>query len=518
MSNRKEDQLAILYEISAIPTRYKSVKEILDIAIDKAGRLLGSDVVLIYLKDPVVAQLRAGAAWGVPLEKVRQALQVMFGETDLSREKLLLDPSQPSPFPQDPLRGQFSILVAVGLPLRNGDELLGWLYAGRKSPQPFQEEEMKHFSLLAERIAAALANIRHTEEDRRQAARLRLVQEVVRLDLAPKDIDELLARATDLIWKNLETYHTSIFLVDKSNTWAVMLAASGEASRELVIRSFKLRIGQEGLIGYVTHFGESRTVPDVLQEPLYIPHPLLPATRSEVVLPIKSHSRILGALDVQSLHKSGISQEDIESLQTVAGHLAAALENAVLENERQNALKELEVNIARSQRAFVEANRVDWSRFLRTQLEHGFTCDSNDLIKPVEGPLPDEILEAGRTGSIVLLEDGILAVPIKIRDYIAGVLRFRKPPTEGGWTEDEIQLMETLTDQLGMALESARLYDSTQRRAARERLLSDITAKVRASTDMEVIMKTAVQELAEALMVPKGSILLKTEGGGAENE
>jgi len=63
---------------------------------------------------------------------------------------------------------------------------------------------------------------------------------------------------------------------------------------------------------------------------------------------------------------------------------------------------------------------------------------------------------------------------------------------------------------LGLALESARLFEETQRMAERERLVSEITAKVRASMDVDIILQTAVRELGAALGTDRAFVQLST--------
>ena len=60
-------------------------------------------------------------------------------------------------------------------------------------------------------------------------------------------------------------------------------------------------------------------------------------------------------------------------------------------------------------------------------------------------------------------------------------------------------MLETMTDQLGVALESARLYQDAQRRAARERLVSDVTTRMRETLDVDTVLQTAVREIRQVL-------------------
>ena len=96
-------------------------------------------------------------------------------------------------------------------------------------------------------------------------------------------------------------------------------------------------------------------------------------------------------------------------------------------------------------------------------------------------------------------EDGAaLSIPILLRRQAIGALRLVKPHP-ARWTEDEIQTAQTLSDQLSGALDSARLYDEAQRRAAKERTIGEITSHIGASVDVREIMQTAVEELGHTL-------------------
>jgi GAF domain-containing protein len=92
-----------------------------------------------------------------------------------------------------------------------------------------------------------------------------------------------------------------------------------------------------------------------------------------------------------------------------------------------------------------------------------------------------------------------LAMPVEVRGQVIGAVGGRKPQEAGEWTVEEIALMQTLADQLGVALESARLYQDTQRRAAREQLTREITNELHRATSAEAIVQTAVDALFEML-------------------
>ena len=92
-----------------------------------------------------------------------------------------------------------------------------------------------------------------------------------------------------------------------------------------------------------------------------------------------------------------------------------------------------------------------------------------------------------------------IAIPIRVRDNVIGVLQTQKTPQSGGWTEAETIMLETIVEQIGLALDSARLYEETQIQANNERLIGEVTAHMRETLDIETVLQTAARELRAAL-------------------
>jgi hypothetical protein len=84
----------------------------------------------------------------------------------------------------------------------------------------------------------------------------------------------------------------------------------------------------------------------------------------------------------------------------------------------------------------------------------------------------------------------------------------KKDGQSSSWTREEIQVVNTVVYQFSLALENARLLEETQRRAERERRISEITARIRSSNDPEVILQTAAAELRNALKVTHSQIVI----------
>ena len=136
---------------------------------------------------------------------------------------------------------------------------------------------------------------------------------------------------------------------------------------------------------------------------------------------------------------------------------------------------------------------------LRAQTGLGFRSDGQGVL-PVGAALRTDAemaLQFGQTMS-GLEPDGkhVLVVPIRVRGRVIGVIDTYKPAEAGEWTAEEIALLERIAEELDPALESARLYQDTQRRAARERAIRHVTDQMRRSVEIEAILESTVVELS----------------------
>jgi GAF domain-containing protein len=113
-------------------------------------------------------------------------------------------------------------------------------------------------------------------------------------------------------------------------------------------------------------------------------------------------------------------------------------------------------------------------------------------------------------GQITQPDDQTMHIPIILRDQTLGIVRLRKREERGSWTDEEIELMDTLVDQLETSLETARLYSDTQLQAERERVTAEITDKLHRSLDMDVLMQTLIREISSALGAESAFIQLGT--------
>ncbi len=394
----------------------------------------------------------------------------------------------------------FSIAAAMALAMRNLNEAIKQSYQSEQAQQEAIQNLQEMQATLQQRV------IERTETLQQQASQIQAAAEVGQAAATIRDIEILLPQVTRLISERFDFYHIGIFMLDENNEYAVLKAANSEGGKQMLERGHRLKVGEVGIVGYVTSQQKARIALDVGEDATFFDNPYLPETRSEMALPLIAGGRLLGALDVQSKREAAFSNEDITVLQVLADQVAIAIENARLFAERQEALES-------AQRAFGELSQEAWSELLRDQSDLGFLSTFTQNVQPAEGEWTPGMVEAAKLGKITKISPHTIAIPIILRGQTLGVVRLVKPEDATPWNKDEIELMDTLIDQLEVALESARLFRETQQRAKRERLVSDITTKIRSTTDPEQMLKTAVEELKQALNTTQAHFVIPQAEG-----
>ncbi len=370
---------------------------------------------------------------------------------------------------------------------------------------------------LESRVEARTADLaKASEQMRYRAAQLQAVSEVARAIASEQDLERLLPLVTQTISERFGYYHVGIFLLDNVKEYAVLRAANSEGGQRMLTRNHKLKIGQVGIIGFVTAQGQPRLALDVGKDAVFFDNPDLSSTRSEVGLPLKFHGEVIGALDAQSTQPSAFSQEDLAVLTTLADQVAIAIENARLFGEAIQTVSELQV----AQREYLQK---EWSRVVANRQEIGFLYQQgkltplSDNLKQMELDLWHD-LEAqgfvvkqgvGATTSQPGEAGPALMVPITLRGQVIGAIDLQESDPDRVWTDDEISLARAVAEQVGLALENARLVEETQRRAEREHLVTAITTRLRVSNDPQVILQTAAAELRQALQASTAQVTVQ---------
>jgi GAF domain-containing protein len=330
--------------------------------------------------------------------------------------------------------------------------------------------------------------VKANEHSQRRAMLFEALAKITRAATVRQDPSQLLPELANLISEYFGYYHVGIFLLEESGKYAILRATNSVAGNKLLNGKYEIDMADQGLISQAILQVKAQYVLDG-----DFNYPDLPKTRSEAVLPLKFGSRIIGALDLQSDIPAAFPDEDFEFLDILAERISTTIEDSKLFSETTQALSE-------ARTVYGQYLRKAWEQLPQETRLAGFQY-TDGVSAPMETPreLP-EIQSAFKTGEAVTDTDKspVYAIPLKLHDQVIGVLDIRSS-TSSQWSESQLTLIRAIAERVTLALENARLFEETTRRADREKTVSEITTRIRSVSDPQLMLQTALDELKRAL-------------------
>jgi GAF domain-containing protein len=302
----------------------------------------------------------------------------------------------------------------------------------------------------------------------------------------------LLPQIATTINKEFGFYHVGIFLLDVAGKYAVLSAANSKGGKLMLERGHRLRVGETGMVGYVTGTGKPRVALDTGKDAVFFDNPYLPETRSELTLPLHVGDEIIGALDVQSTEPNAFLQDDINILSTLADQVSIAIQNAQQYEQTRRALNESEV----LSRQFTQTG---WQQFSKTKDLLGIrhTGARALLLRRNNGKTKEEdLLEMSQTR--LSGRETSLSLPIRLHGEVIGSVDVRTPDNRP-WDQDDLDIATAIIERAAIAMENARLLAESQKHAAKERIIGEISSKISTQSEISELLKTAAKELGRHL-------------------
>jgi GAF domain-containing protein/HAMP domain-containing protein len=330
------------------------------------------------------------------------------------------------------------------------------------------------------------------EKNERRAKQFEAIAHIARTISSTRDLDVLLSQITTVINREFGFYHIGIFLLDAAKEYAVLSAANSEGGKNMLERGHRLKIGEIGLVGYVTGTGKPRVALDTGVDAIFFDNPDLPETRSELTLPLHVGEQIIGALDVQSTEPNAFLQEDINILSTLADQVSIAIQNAQQFEQTRKALNESEV----LSRQFIQTG---WQQFTKNRNLLGIrhTGARASILYRRNGKEQAEDL-LSRDQSKANRRGASLSLPLKLHGEVIGSVDIRTPDNRP-WDQDELDIVIAIIERAAIAMENARLLAESQKRAAKERTIGEISSKISMQSEINELLKTAALELGRTL-------------------
>ena len=343
----------------------------------------------------------------------------------------------------------------------------------------------------------------HKDQVKHEETRFRILTEVSQQIISLLDIDDLLVRVVRLIQQTFGYYHVAIGLIEGDEV--VYRVGSGILwdDPDFQFRPSRLKVGLEGLSGWVAKTGQAALVPDVSRDARYVCMQGS-LTRSELIVPITVKGQTIGVLDVQSEQIADFDQADLELMQSLASQAGVAIENARLFSNLERRAEQFRVLTQVSQHLISLASVDELLGNIVRTVKDSFgylhvgigLVEGNEVVSKAEAGAFEEryrsirvplgygvwgrVAQYGQSllsGDVTenihdehLNEEGVhshVGVPLRVKDKVIGVLSASSDHAEAFDRSDEI-ILQTLANQASVAIENVRLHEQEKRIAILE--------------------------------------------------
>jgi len=350
---RRAEQFRVITEVGHQITSILDIDELLAQLVRLVHEAFHYDHVAIALIEGDIAEYKVGAGtlWDNPEfdfhpRKLQVGQEGLTGWVAASGQPILVpDVSQDSRYVPMGGSGTCSELV---VPIKVKGQVIGVLDVQSEHLNAFDESDLTVLQSLANQAAIAIENARLFVAEQRRAEQFRVISEVGRHMTSILNVENLLDEVVCLIRDTFGYYLVDIALIEGDNL--AVRAGVGDRFGDPDFQPPHLQIDGPGIMAQVARTGEPLLVSDVRKEELYLALPDGLRTQSELAVPLKTKTSVIGVLDVQSDRRAAFDGSDLVMLQSLAHQAAFAIENARFFRDTTRQVREL--------RALADASRI----------------------------------------------------------------------------------------------------------------------------------------------------------------
>ena len=524
------------------------VRALLEDGCREAARALSCRAAVVLLLAEDGRTLRGVAGFGAPIPPERIAL--VLDDDALATEAFR---RRAPAWSEDVTRDARSTLRAIEgvpplamlvVPLASRAATRGVLFVADDAGRAFTDPELALANALAVELAVGLENAELYAEARRRVEELSLLNEMGRTVAASLDLDRVLREGVEAARRLLEASGGYVVLYDPQLSELRVAVGTGLSPQDL--DGSRAALGDRGVAARAIRERRAIVVDDARADPAVsaeVPGRLAP--RALLAAPLLLRGEPLGVLVVdESRRLRRFSEADVQRVTAVANQLAVAIENARLYAEARGRLSELStvIDVARVVSSSLELEEVlgAGAEHLKRTLQ-GSACTillgdgraptlrraasrgapiGEDRVALERPSLAREALEArapvaGRVapGPDGAAETALLAVPLHVRDQPVGVALVARADPDLAFTPGELSRAMAIASQLAIAVDNARLYSETRRRAEELGLLHEVGRSLVATLEIEQVLDAGVKNLARIVDCPEAYLALATDDG-----
>jgi HD-GYP domain-containing protein (c-di-GMP phosphodiesterase class II) len=375
-------ELSAFYEISSIPTSLVDLTDIFDLVLDKASRLLGTEIAIVYVLDEERGELVPEAVRGIQKDKVGciERGEGAFGRVIKEGKVIVLSREREELMAADPLTARYPIKEAIYVPIRTRarSRVAGLIYAARLSEWAFTTQEVSLFTILADRAGIAIetaqlfaqlegtmAELQRSNRELREmeVAMLNMMEDLQKINeelRALNQVSQELSKTIELpvlldlavggLAGLVNATHCFLLLLSEGKEELYAVATWGEGKEAFQGQRFPLAQGQSGsndfpILAQTVRERKPIVVDDVHTSP-FTPDKEWMARwgiKSFFSLPLLVKDESSGAVILaEKRYPRHFTADEVNRAMTVANQAAIAIENARLFEAEQRRRQELE--------------------------------------------------------------------------------------------------------------------------------------------------------------------------------
>ncbi len=401
----------------------------------------------------------------------------------------------------------------MACPLNTRNRTLGVLQFINQRSGTFNESQVAIAQTIANQIAVSMSSAQMFAAERRRADMMSQINRVSQALYATLDPQGLLRKIAQSIHEVLGHEAVYVFLLSEDHQQA-QVRASATSSPLLQDTGEKSLPASEGIIGRAIRSGQTQIVPDVRNDPDYVPLDDHHRLQSSLVVPLRQGDYSIGAIAVQSTQLNAFTDLERDALETLATQVSIALENARLYNQAQRRLLEQSIvhQIGQDLTAILNYNEL-----VQTMVKHmnraldssccmmaTYHLQTNHITVEAEYRAPDFTPAEGMTSAgqrlapddLFVFNEAIrlrqpvtayvdqpdtpptareqlqktgassqLTLPMTAGERILGVVTWLDQEPGRIFTQADIQLAQTLVAQSSVAIDNAELFRELETRA-----------------------------------------------------
>jgi diguanylate cyclase (GGDEF)-like protein len=326
LEQRKSAQLGLLEEVGRQVASSLDQKEILErsleIVVNKFGFAEATISLLVHEDSLEVAAISGTQDFGYHRGFQQKIGQGIIGHVAETRAAYIAPDVSQDPYYFSSAERNGS---AIGVPMLDKEKLLGVIYVESLRKDELQSDDVQALQTLANQVATSLQKARLYERTQSHLQIMTTLQSISHTVTSSLDLDEILNNVIQLLKDSFGYSYLSIYLLEEGSLY--MGAQLGYPDTQII---YEIPI-TSGVIGRTARTKETQFVRDVSQDPDFLPASY--EVKNEIAVPLIKDNNVLGVLNVESKGEIPLNENDVNLLNTLAGSVAVAIDNARLHAE-----------------------------------------------------------------------------------------------------------------------------------------------------------------------------------------